>query len=136
MCETTLSSQMTVFICTFDCLYLLKSIPFGLLKVSLESIKATCQVCGSPDEEKEEARCDQTTAANGSTPCSCPDNIKRGRNAHRHLDFVVQLGIVSSCFLFFLIFSSVFTKTTNFSLDSSKISLSMYIYRFACPQQW
>uniref|UniRef100_A0AAQ4RT01 Gametogenetin-binding protein 2 n=1 Tax=Gasterosteus aculeatus aculeatus TaxID=481459 RepID=A0AAQ4RT01_GASAC len=32
-----------------------------LAEVSLESIKATCQVCGSPDEEKEEARCDQTT---------------------------------------------------------------------------
>ncbi|KAL6099099.1 ggnbp2 [Pungitius sinensis] len=58
-----------------------------LVEGSLESVKATCQVCSSADEEEEEegeeeARCDETTAADGGTPCSCPDNIKRDLPAH------------------------------------------------------
>lgn len=50
---------------------------------SLESVEATCKVCGSHEEEEEEAGCDESVAANGSTSCSCPDNTKQGKNARR-----------------------------------------------------
>ncbi len=60
------------------CLPLFKSGPFGVLQGSLES----CKDCGSHDDE-EEAGCDESVAANGSTSCSCPDNTKPGKNACR-----------------------------------------------------
>lgn len=64
------------------CLYLFKSVPFGVLQGSLESVEGTCKVCGSHDEEEEEEEdvgCDQSVSANGSTSCSCPDNSKQGK---------------------------------------------------------
>lgn len=60
-------------------LYLFKPVPFAVSQGSLES----CKVCGSHDEEEEEAGLDQSVTANGSTSCSCPDNTKPGKNAHR-----------------------------------------------------
>ncbi|TMS14293.1 Gametogenetin-binding protein 2 [Larimichthys crocea] len=53
---------------------------------SLESVEGSCKVCGSHDEEEEEeeeeARCDESVATNGSTSCSCPDNIKPDLSPH------------------------------------------------------
>ncbi|CAJ1064405.1 LOW QUALITY PROTEIN: gametogenetin-binding protein 2 [Xyrichtys novacula] len=43
---------------------------------SLESVEGTCKVCGSQDEEEEDAGCDEA-AANSSTSCNCPDNTKQ-----------------------------------------------------------
>ncbi|XP_075958099.1 gametogenetin-binding protein 2 [Anarhichas minor] len=55
----------------------------NLVEGSLESVEGTCKVCGSPDEEEEEeARCDQSIAANGSPSCSCPDDIKPDSPPH------------------------------------------------------
>ncbi|KAK9536185.1 hypothetical protein VZT92_005992 [Zoarces viviparus] len=55
----------------------------NLVAGSLESVEGTCKVCGSPDEE--EARCDQSIATNGSTSCSCPDNIKPDPPPHSNV---------------------------------------------------
>lgn len=52
----------------------------GILQGSLESAEGSCKVCGS-QEEDEEAGCDESAAANQNTSCSCPDNIKQGKNA-------------------------------------------------------
>ncbi|TNN64990.1 Gametogenetin-binding protein 2 [Liparis tanakae] len=55
----------------------------NLVEGSLESVEATCKVCGIPDEEKEEeAKCDQSIAAIGSSSCSCPDDIKQDLIPH------------------------------------------------------
>ncbi|XP_028451805.1 gametogenetin-binding protein 2 isoform X1 [Perca flavescens] len=57
---------------------------------SLESVEVTCKVCGSHDEEEEEeeARWVQSVVTNGSTSCSCRDNMKQdGEEKERDLRF-------------------------------------------------
>ncbi|XP_019941698.1 gametogenetin-binding protein 2 [Paralichthys olivaceus] len=49
---------------------------------SLESVKDSCKVCGSHDDEEEEARCEASIAANISTSCSCSDNTKQDLSTH------------------------------------------------------
>lgn len=81
--EVILRQQFTFFktfvsICSCTCLSLFTSGPFCMLQGCLESVDGSCKVCGSHDEEEEEAGCDESVAAN-STSCSCP-NTKQGKN--------------------------------------------------------
>lgn len=65
-----------------------------MLQGSLESVEGSCKVCGSHDEE-EEAGCDESAAANGSTSCSCPDNTKQGKTAQTRV--VIDTHAASQC---------------------------------------